>query len=40
MREITNLVIKAQQMFGLAEDGVIGNETLKALNIPINKRIV
>ncbi len=39
MREITNLVIKAQQMFGLAEDGVIGHETLNALNIPINKRI-
>lgn len=38
-KEISDLVLKAQQLFGLAEDSVVGNETLKALNIPIVKRI-
>ncbi len=37
--ELYNSVIRFQRRHGLKEDGVIGPETIKTLNVPVEKRI-
>jgi murein L,D-transpeptidase YcbB/YkuD len=37
--ELHNSVIRFQRRHGLKEDGVIGPETIKTLNVPVEKRI-
>ncbi len=37
--ELHNAIVRFQRRHGLKEDGVVGPETIKALNVPVEKRI-
>lgn len=38
-RELFDAVVSFQKRHGLAPDGVIGNETVRAMNVPVSQRI-